>query len=380
VVYYSVWHVALRTVLYDKSRSAITLLGLVFAVGLIFAQLGIYLGLMQSASLLIDKTPGDIWITSKNSKNFDFSQPIPEYIYYHVLSNEGILWAEKLVVAWGVIKQKKGGTEQVEVVGYNPDTGIGGPWDMKEGDPRAVANGNFGIIDESAMRRLGHVEVGDYREVNWRRLQVVGISRGVRSFTTAPIVFTSYKFAQALSGWIGPDNTVFVVAKVAPGYSRNGVIKDLKKNLENVDVYSKAAFSRKTRLYWTIETGVGFSFLITILVSFFIGMLIVGQTVYNSTVEHIREFGTLKAMGASNFDISRLIFSQALIKGIVGFLVSLLVTLASLRLYKAADTAMVLKWWVIVLVFILTLVMCLTASLVSVRRVRKIDPAILFRS
>jgi putative ABC transport system permease protein len=373
------FYVALRILLYDKVRSLITLLGVVFAVGLIFAQMGIFLGLMETSSVIIDHTPGDIWVTSKNSKNFDFSQPFPEYLSNQVSSQEGVLWAEKLIVSWGLIKQKEGGTEQVEIVGFNPDTGIGGPWEMKAGAAEAVKNGNFAIVDESAMKRLGKIQVGDHREVLWRRLQIAGISQGVKSFTTAPFIFTSYKLAQGLVNYIGPDNTVFVVAKVATGYSVERVIENLKKRLIGVDIYTKDAFSMKTRRYWAIETGVGFSFLLTIVVSFLIGMLIVGQTIYNSTMEHIKEFGTLKALGANNSEIYRIIFFQALINALAGYLVSLVVTMLSVKIYEATDMVMVVNWRVNILVLALTLVMCLSASFVSIRKIKKVDPAILFR-
>jgi len=373
------FYVALRILLYDKVRSLITLLGVVFAVGLIFAQVGIYMGLMETSSVIIDHTEGDVWVTSKNTKNFDFAQPIPEYLYDHVSSVEGVQWAEKLIVTWGLIKQKEGGTEQVEVIGYNPDTLVGGPWDMKEGDARGVKNGNFFIVDESAWKRLGKFEIGDYRDIFFRRLQVVGISRGAKSFTTAPLVFTSYNVAQSLAAWVGPDNTVFIVAKVAPGHSVDAVVQRIRERVGGVDVYSRDDFSRKTRLYWTIETGVGFSFMLTILISFLIGMLIVGQTIYNSTMEHIKEFGTLKAMGAGNGEIYRIIFSQALINALVGYLVSLLITMASVKLYQAADMVMVVKGGVNLLVLGLTLIMCFAAAVVSIRKIRKIDPAILFR-
>jgi len=373
------FYVALRIILYDKVRSLITLLGVVFAVGLIFAQMGIFLGLMETSSVIVDHTPGDIWVTSKNSKNFDFSQPFPEYIYHQVTAEDGIQSAEKLIVAWGIIRQKEGGTEQVEIVGYNPDTGIGGPWDMVEGDPSLVKNGNFAIVDESAMKRLGDIQIGEYRDVLWHRLQIVGISRGVKSFTTAPIIFTSFNLAQSLVTYMGSDSTVFVVAKVSPGHSVPEVIKSLQKKLKGVDVYDKGSFSRKTRLYWTMETGVGFSFMLTILISFLIGMLIVGQTIYNSTMEHIKEFGTLKALGASNYEIYKIIFSQAMINALSGYLVSLLITIMSAKIYEAFGMVMVIKGWVNLLVLALTFIMCLSAAFISIRKVKRIDPAILFR-
>lgn len=371
--------VALKILLYDKMRSCITLLGVVFAVGLIFSQMGIFLGLMQTSSVIIDNTPGDIWITSKNSKNFDFSQPFPEYFYYQIRAQNGVEWAEKLIVAWGIIRQKEGGTEQVEIVGFNPDTGVGGPWDMVAGDPARVKNGNFFIVDESAMRRLGNIQVDEYRDVLWHRLQLVGISRGVKSFTTAPIIFTSFALAQKLVSYLGSDSTVFVVVKVAPGYAIDNIISDLRQKLQEVDVFDKQTFSNKTRLYWTMETGVGFSFMLTISISFLIGMLIVGQTIYNSTLEHIKEFGTLKALGATNGEIYKIIFSQAFINAMLGYLVSLFLTMLSVKIYEAADMVMVVSWWVNLLVLGLTLLMCLSASFVSIRKIKKIDPAILFR-
>lgn len=371
--------VALKIIFYDKVRSLITLAGVVFAVALIFAQIGIYLGLMETSSTIIDHTNGDIWITSKNSKNFDFSQPFPERKINQVLAANGVKDAEKLIVTWGVIKQKQGGTEQVEIVGYNPDTGIGGPWKMKTGHFRDVKNGNYAIVDESSMRRLGRFEIGDYREILNRRLKVVGTSEEVKSFTTAPIIFTSYKTAQNLGSYVGPDNTVFIIASVEDGYSDKEVINRLRRNLSNVDIYTKDEFSRKTKLYWTIETGVGLSFLITILISFLIGMLIVGQTIYNSTIEYLKEFGTLKAIGATNLNIYQIIFSEALINASIGYVIGLIFTLLSIKIYDASEMVFTIKLWVALLVFFLSLIMCLSAAFFSVRKVRKIDPALLFR-
>ncbi len=373
------FYVALKIILYDKLRSFFTLLGVVFAVSLIFAQMGIYQGLMETSSVIVDNTPGDIWVTSKNSKNFDFSQPFPEYLSYHAMGVEGVQWVEKAIIGWGLMKQKDGGQEQVEIMGFNPDTGIGGPWDMKEGDIRYVKNGNFMIVDESAAKRLGSFQVGDYRDVMSRRIQIVGIAQGVKSFTTAPMLFTSYALAQDLMKYIGADNTVFLIIKVVAGYERDSVIKALQERLQGVDVLTREQFSMKTRLYWTIETGVGFSFLLTILVSFFIGMLIVGQTIYNSTMEHIKEFGTMKALGADNMDIYRIILSQAAINALAGYSVSLLITLLSVKLYEAGGMVMVVSWWVNLLVLFLTLCMCLASALFSIRKIKTIDPAILFR-
>lgn len=373
------FYVALRIILYDKVRSLITLLGVVFAVSLIFNQVGIFLGLMETSSVIIDHTPGDIWVTAKNNKNFDYSLPFPEYFYNHTISDPDIQSADKLIVAWGVIRQLEGGNEQLEIIGFNTDTGVGGPWEMMEGNPRDLKNGNFAIVDESAMKRLGRIQVGDYRDVLSRRVKIVGISRGVKSFTTAPIMFTSYELAQHLVSYVGSQSTVFIVAKVKPGVRPETVAERLGKRLKGVDVYTASDFSMKTRMYWAIETGVGFSFMLTIVISFLVGMLIVGQTIYNSTMEHIKEFGTLKALGASNMDIYKIIFSQAMINAMTGYIVSLIITIASVKIYELGAMVMVVEWWINLMVLGLTLVMCMAAAFVSVRRIKSIDPAILFR-
>ncbi|HMK43505.1 MAG TPA: ABC transporter permease [Dissulfurispiraceae bacterium] len=371
--------VALRMMLYSKVRTLMALLGVVFAVSLIFAQVGIYLGMMESSSIIIDHTPGDIWVTSKNSRNFDFAQPVPEYLHYRVQAVPGVQWAEKLIVAWSVMRQKDGGNEQVEIVGYNPDTGIGAPWNMRTGSACDVKNGNFAIVDESAMKRLGSMEVGDYRDISRKRVQIIGISEGIRSFTTAPIVFMNYSLAQRLIPYVGPDSTVFIIVKVLPGHTISSVVDSLKRNIEGIDVFSRGDFSYKTRKYWTIETGAGFSFLLTIIISFFIGMLIVGQTIYNSTTEHLKEYGTMKALGAENRDIFRIIFSQAILTALIGYLVSSAVTLASAKLYDAIGMKLVVNWQVNLGILVVTMVMCLMATLLSLRKIRLIDPAILFR-
>jgi putative ABC transport system permease protein len=170
-----------------------------------------------------------------------------------------------------------------------------------------------------------------------------------------------------------------VVAKVAPGASVDAVVKNLRTRLKGNDVYSRQEFSAKTRRYWAIETGVGFSFLLTIVISFFVGILIVGQTIYNSTMEHIKEFGTLKAMGADNSDIYKIILSQALINAFLGYLVSLIITLLTMSAYDAMGMVLVVRWWMTLMVLALTVSMCIIAAFISIRRIKKIDPAILFR-
>ena len=107
--------------------------------------------------------------------------------------------------------------------------------------------------------------------------------------------------------------------------------------------------------------------------------MIVGQTIYNSTMEHIKEFGTLKALGAENSEVYKIIFSQSMITALLGYIISLAIILLSAKLFTSLGTTMVIQAWTNLLVLGLTLVMCLSSASISIRRIKHIDPAILFR-
>ena len=372
--------IARKILLHDKVRFAITLIGVTFSVVLIFAQVGVYLGFMQNASSIIDHTDSDIWITSKHSSNFDWARPIPETRAAQAREAPGVLWAKKMILAWSVIRLPNGGSEGIELIGYDPDTGIGGPWRMEAGDPDAVKGGDRIIIDASARRKLGGFEVGDHREVEEKRVEIVGISKGIANITTAPYIFASHDVARKLSLYIGPDQTVFVLVKTAPGADVGAVVQELKRRLIGVDVYTKADFSYKTRRYWTIETGMGLGFLLTAVVGFLVGLVVVSQTIYTSTMEHLREYGTLKAIGASNRVIYAIIFDQAIINAIIGYALGLITSLSLVGGYAKAGIAMVIPPPLMVAIFFATIVMCLSASFISIRKAAQIDPAMVFRA
>jgi len=370
--------IALKNLLHDRVRFIVTLLGVTMSVVMMFAQVGIYLGFMQNASIIIDNTAGDIWITSKNSSNFDFPLPFTEGKLSKVKEVPGIAWAEHLVLGWANMKLTNGGSENVELIGFNPNTGIGGPWRLREGSIEALKAGGGIIVDESAFSKLGRLKLGDYVEIVENKVKVVGISEGIRGFTTAPYIFTTYRAAQDMVPWLR-DRTVFIVAGVQPGTDVGAVVRELKR-IQHVDVYTKDQYSLKTRLYWTWETGIGIGFALTALMALIVGMVIVGQTIYAATIEHIREFGTLKAIGATNREVYGIIVKQALVNAVLGYAVALLVWVVALHLVSAAGLAVVLPPSLMGLVFVVTLLMCLSSSYISVRKALQVDPVMVFRS
>ena len=371
--------IARKNLFHDRMRFAITLVGISFSVVLILVQVGVYLGMMYNTSSIIEHTDADIWITARNNRNFDFSMPFPEHRENRARAVPGVLWTKKLILVWSLMKIKGGGSENVEMVGFDPESGIGGPWDMVKGAVRDVKFYRGVIVDESSASKLGKLHIGDYREVINKKVRIVGVSRGARRITTAPILFTSYRTAQELNPWI-ESQTVFVLVKTAPGTDLKIVRDRMARVMDMEDVYTKDGFINATRLYWTFSTGMGIAFGFTILMGFIVGAVIVSQTIYSATIEHLREFGTLKALGAENRTVYGIILEQALLNGIIGFFIGMIVNYVVVQFYTGTGQVIIQPWQLFAGDFVVTLLTCVAASLISVRRAMQVDPMEVFRA
>jgi putative ABC transport system permease protein len=371
--------IARRNLFHDKTRLVITIVGVIFAVILMTAQIGAYFGFVGNASQLIDNSPADIWITSKNTVNIDSAKSFSENKINKVRVLNDVLWVEKIAQTWGLLKLKSGGTESLQIIGFNPENGIGGPWKMKEGFIKDLKVGNSIIIDESSLKRL-NAGLGDKLEIFDKKTEIVGISQGVRSFTTYPIAFADYDTVKEFSRVMGEDQTTFILVKLKAGVDPERFVEKLRGKISGVDIYTKDGFSKKTRLYWSLQTGIGIGIGVTVLLGFIVGTVIVGQTIYSSTMEHIREFGTLKAIGARNMDIYKIIFEQAIINACVGYSLGLILTLLTKNLYDLFGLNLVLTPELIIVMFFITLFMCLLSSFISIRKAAKVDPVIVFKT
>jgi putative ABC transport system permease protein len=234
------------------------------------------------------------------------------------------------------------------------------------------------FVDQSAMDRLGKMKVGDVRELVKRRVRIAGITKGIMSFTTAPYMFTSYETAQRIVPEQLAGKTAYIVAKVAPGYSAEKVRQELQRRFRNYDVRTSQEWARKTQKYWTWQTGIGAGFFGNALMGFIVGLVIVSQTIYSATMDHIREYGTLKAIGAKNSHVYSVILKQAGLSAVAGFLFATVLQ-RIIILIKPITLQIASPPFLYAGAFLLTLLMCGLAALVSVRRVASIDPVEVFK-
>jgi putative ABC transport system permease protein len=374
---------AFKTLFQERGRLIITLVGIVFSTVLALMEAAIYIGMMGNATGVVRHTDADLWITSKNVPNFDFSQPFPAYRIDRVRALEQVRWAEKIHVWFGFLKLHDGRREQAEVIGFDPDTGVGGPWSMAVGTPAQVKGGHYMIMDTSARQRLGDLTIGSLWELNLFKEQsfkLVGLSKGVVSFTTIPVVFTSYnEVERSLAGTAFEGETSFIVAKLKDPGTLQEVVRTLRTELPDNDVYTRREFIDRAVKYWTVQTGMGMAFFLTAVLAVLIGGAIVGQTIYAGTVEHLRDYGTLKAMGARNRDINLIILSQAATSAVLGFAIGVVLTMLMRGAIIGAGVPMQAPWPLFAVLFVIVVATCLGAAWVSVRKAKTLDPVMVFR-
>ncbi len=370
---------ALKMVLDDKTRFAITVLGVGFAVALVMTQVGLFFGLLESASITIDKLDADLWITARNTPNVDFANPFPESYVQRVRSVPGVERADNLIVWYAIVALPSGAKEQVVYYGLDDFPRWGFPWEVVSGNPADLRRGRFVLLDESAERRFGPFQGGDYREFSGHRLEITGKTRGARSFTTSPIAFLDYGLAQSLAPDELSGRTTFIVAKLTPGADARAVADEIRRRMPYNDVYTRADWASASQRYWIESTGLGLTMFLTVFLGGLVGVVIVAQTLYASVSEHLPEFGTVKALGGRDRDVYGIIAEQAAFAAALGFGLGLLMTKALGPLLAGLDMKMVVTPTLYALVFAGTLGLCLAASTLSFRKVARLDPAIVFR-
>jgi putative ABC transport system permease protein len=371
---------ALKSLLHDKLRFAITVSGVAFAVTLVFVQVGLFLGLLGNASISIEKATADLWVTTRNTPNVDFARLFPEGYVQRVRAVPGVQRADNLIVAFLQVALPSGAEESMVTYAAEDLTAWGLPWNIDQGNVDDLRRGPYFFLDASAAKRFGPFQAGDYREVNGRRLQIVGITHGARSFTTTPLAFMDYEQAQALMSADARSRTSYILVKLAPGADREAVRAEIARRLPHNDVFTREEWARRSRTYWIVSTGLGINMGLTVFLGCLVGIVVVAQTLYTSTMEHLKEFGTVKAIGGSNGDIYAILAKQAAIAAVAGFALGAGMAYATRELLAHMDLRLVIPRALNAWVFAGALALCLASAMVSFRRIARIDPALVFRT
>jgi putative ABC transport system permease protein len=372
-----IYRLASRNLLHDRLRFVATVVGIVFSIVLVTVQLGLYLGFGRMVTTMIDHASADLWIMPAGTKCFEDPSLLDERKRFQALSINGVAQAIPVVIGFADWKIPAGGTTPVFVVGSDLRAGGLLPWNVIEGSIEALSIPGAIAVDQSYFERLGINGIGASAEIREHKVEVRAVTKGIRSFTTTPYVFTALDRARAYTG-VSPSKATYFLVRLAPGADRESVRQRLKANLTDVDVLTSAEFRDRSRSFWLFGTGAGAALFAGALLGIIVGTVIVAQTLYSSTKDHLNEFATLRAMGSSSVYIHKVIICQALINAIIGF--ALAAGIGVIVVAATADSALpiVMTPALTLVLLVLTVAMCVLSAIAAIVQVTRIDPAMVF--
>ena len=372
-----IYRLASRNLLHDRLRFVATVVGIVFSILLVTVQLGLYLGFGRIVTTMIDHASADLWIMPPGTKCFEDPSTLDERTRFQALSINGVAQAAPVVIGYAEWRIPAGGTFPVFIVGSDLREGGLLPWNLVEGSLEALVIPGAVAVDRSYFDRLGVDGIGATAEIRGQKVEVRAVTNGIRSFTTTPYVFTTLDRARAFTGTAANKATYFLV-RVTPGADVESVRRRLKANLSDVDVLTAAEFRDRSRSFWLFGTGAGFALFAGALLGMIVGTVIVAQTLYSSTKDHLNEFATLRAIGSSRKYIYKVIICQALLSAVIGFGLAYLIGLLVVRLTASGALPIVITPGLTMALFLLTVVMCVVSAIAAIMKVTRIDPAMVF--
>jgi len=368
---------ASRNLLHDRLRFIATLVGIVFSVVLVMIQMGLFLGFGRMVSTMIDHASTDLWVVPKGAKCFEDPSLIDLKLRDRVAATNGVAAAIPLVIGFSDWRLDSGEMTPVFMVGADLRDGALQPWNVVEGNAQALSERGTVAVDRSYFERLGVTGIGSTAEIRGHRVKVVAITDGIRSFTTTPYIFVDLKNARAYTG-TPPDRANNLLVRLSNGADPDKVLQALRAQVGNAEVLTTDEFRSRSRSFWLFGTGAGAALFAGALLGVIVGTVIVAQTLYSSTKDHLNEFATLRAMGSSNGYIYSVIIHQALLNAVIGFCIATGIGAIVVEMTAKSALPIVITPWLIAALAALTVVMCVASAIGAIFRVVRIDPATVF--
>jgi len=368
---------ASRNLFHDRLRFVATLVGIVFSVVLVMIQMGLFLGFGRMVTTMIDHASADLWVLPKGAKCFEDPSLLDANLRHKVASVDGVAKVVPLVIGFADWRLESGEVTPVFIVGADLRDRTLQPWNVVEGDARTLLQAGTVAVDRSYFNRLGISGIGSTAEIRGRRVKVVALTDGIRSFTTTPYVFVDLRHASSYTGTF-PERASSLIVRLKPDADAASVLQAVKAKVSDAEVLIPDEFRSRSRSFWLFGTGAGAALFAGALLGVIVGTVIVAQTLYSSTKDHLSEFATLRAMGSSNGYIYSVIIYQALLNAVIGFVIAAAIGLIVVEITAKSALPIVITPWLIAALFALTVVMCVASAIGAIIRVVRIDPATVF--
>ena len=367
---------AARNLFHDRLRFVATIIGIVFSIVLVAVQLGLFLGFERMVTTMIDHAPADLWVVSRGTKCFEDPSLFSTQNRARALSVAGVEQAVPLIVGFAEWSVPDGGVTPVFLIGS--DRGGLEPWNVKAGNVDALSEPHAVAVDRTYFTRLGMHGIGDSTTIRDDKVVVRAVTQGIRSFTTTPYIFTPLDRAKTYIG-ASQSEISYLLIHAAKGANVGTIRSQLLKKLVKVEVLTPNAFRDRSRDFWLFGTGAGAALFGGALLGAIVGTVIVAQTLYSSTKDHLTEFATLRAIGSSSFYIHKVILIQALLNAVIGFAIAALIDLLIVLLTANTALPVVTTPLLLVVLFVLTVVMCVASAISAIVQVTRIDPVRVFK-
>jgi putative ABC transport system permease protein len=379
--------IALKMLVGDTTKYVSLIIGITFAALIMTQQPSIFWGLMsRTYAFISDTSYADIWVMDSKVQFIDDIKPLSDTMLNRVRSIEGVGWATPMYKGLIRARLDNDGFQTTIVVGIDPTTMAGGPPQLVAGRLSDLRMADAVIVnEEGAKEKLARtvngkkipLEIGDAIELNDKRAVIVGIAKTSRSFQSQPLIYTTYQRAVSFA----PQERKllsFVLAKVSPGHDVQSVA-DRITGRTGMKALTKAQFEKLTFNYFMKNTGIPINFGIAVMLGFLIGVAVTGQTFYSFTHENLKQYAALKAMGARASTLMRMILLQAIVVGFMGWCIG--VGLAAW--FGWAMRKSILAFKLVPEIFILsgsaTLIIVMLAAIISMIKVIRVEPALVFK-
>ncbi|MBF2001516.1 MAG: ABC transporter permease [Synechococcales cyanobacterium C42_A2020_086] len=410
--------IARRNLFEDIPRFLVAQAGIMFAVSLVTIQTGVLSGFIRSVGVLIDQSNADIWIAHRDMVQLELTLPMPAGNLDRVRQVEGVERAEPLLMGGGTWRSPSGEINLVRVFGFEPTGQLFSSFRMTQGSLGNLQDPYTVMVDESVMGGLGIQQVGDTATLGSLSLRVVGLSEGAQSIASSPYLFTSIENAKAFatagltanlncrleagqflctnvyerspdanpatsrpSPLTATDGISYILVRAQPGQDLDTLKQRLEAALPETQAYTQTEMANRTRNYWVRRTGIGFILGLGATVGVIVGVVIVGQILYSSVSDHMKEFATLKAMGVSDRVVYGIIIRQALWMGVLGYLPSLALCLAlGAWTFQTQGIMILITPLTATGILGLTIFMCVGSAIFAIQKITRVDPAIVFKS
>jgi putative ABC transport system permease protein len=375
--------VALRMLMGDRAKFLSLIFSVTFATFLISQQLSIFCGLMnRTRGQISDVGDVDLWVMDDGTRYFDEVYALGDNDLYRVRSVPGVAWAVPYFRATTTVRAQSGAFRSVVVNGLDDASLVGAPHSMIMGSVADLRKPDSVIVDKAGFGFLFPGEplrTGDIIEINDHRVQIVGICQPSVPFVSNALLWSRYSLAL---GFVGRERRemTFVVCKAQPGVSAKELADRIHQRT-GLKALNSAQFGWATIWYYIKNTGIPINFGITVIVALIVGTVISGQTFYIFTLENLKQFGALKAIGATNGRIVAMVVLQAAVVGFAGFSIGEgIVAFFFVMVQKSEGLrGIVLLWQVMAITAVMVTGIILAASLLSVRRLIRLEPAEVFR-